>query len=147
MTVDVEILESILWNNGYHLFIGYTGDDIEKENSLIRDFLSRRVDGIIFVVGNYNGINKEIEKIVGKNFPLITVGRFKDLKTDFISTDYFKGGHKAAEHLYKKGYRKTAVLFWKQDNGNLSLEERKKGFLKFVEEREVEISKYYIEKG
>ena len=147
MTVDIETVESALWNNGYHLFIGYTKDDIKKESALIKDFLGRRVDGIIFVVGNENGVSREIKKIVGKNFPFIAIGRFKNLQTDFISTDYFKGGYMAAEHLYEKGYRKTAVLFWKQDDSNLGLEERKNGFLKFAEEKGVEVEQYYMEKG
>ncbi|MFN4227259.1 MAG: LacI family DNA-binding transcriptional regulator [Candidatus Ratteibacteria bacterium] len=145
ITVDIEILESILWKKSYHLFIGYTKNYIEKEEALIRDFLSRRVDGIIFVVGKEKGINKEIEKIINKNFPFITIGRFRDSKTDFISTDYFKGGYIAGKHLYEKGYEKFGILFGEKTE-DLPIEERKNGFLKFAQEKNLDIKEYYIKK-
>ncbi|MCM8802661.1 MAG: LacI family transcriptional regulator [Candidatus Omnitrophica bacterium] len=145
ITVDIELLETILWGKGYHLFIGYTRNDLQKEEGLIRDFLSRRVDGIIFVVGQEREINKEIEKIINKKYPFITVGRFRNLKTDFISTDYFKGGYIAGKHLYEKGYEKFGILFGEKTE-DLPIEERKKGFLKFVQEKNLNIKEYYIKK-
>ncbi|MCM8773079.1 MAG: LacI family transcriptional regulator [Candidatus Omnitrophica bacterium] len=148
ITIDIELLESILWDNGYHLFIGYTRNDPKKEEALIKDFLSRRVDGIIFVIGKERNKNKEIEKIINKNFPFITVGRFKNLKTDFISTDYFKGGYIAGKHLYEKGYEKLGILFGKDENSeDLTVKERKNGFLNFAKEKNLEVKEYYIEKG
>lgn len=148
VTIDIELLESILWEKGYHLFIGYTRNYIEKEEALIKDFLSRRVDGIIFVIGKEIGISKEIEKIINKNFPFITIGRFRNLETDFISTDYFKGGYIAGKHLYEKVYEKFGILFSKEENnGDLTVKDRKNGFLKFIKEKNLEVKEYYIEKG
>lgn len=125
--------------------MGYTRNYIEKEEALIKDFLSWRVDGIIFVVGNNDG-NKEIEKIVNRGFPFITIGRFKDLKTDFVSTDYFKGGYIAGEHLYRSGYRKLGFIFsYKDKKVDLAIEERKRGFLEFAKEKNLKVKEYYFE--
>lgn len=146
ITIDIELLETLLWNNSFHLFIGYTRNDLEKEEALIRDFLSRRVDGIIFVIGKEKGENKEIEKIINKNFPFITVGRFENLKTDFVSTDYFKGGYIAGKHLFEAGYERFGILFIEEDGKDLTVKERKYGFLNFAKEKNLEVKEYYIEK-
>lgn len=150
ITIDIELLESLLWEEGYHLFIGYTTNRLEKEEALIRDFLSRRVDGIIFVVGRETELqkNKEIEKIINnKTIPLITIGRFRNLKASFISTDYFKGGYIAGKHIYESGYEKLGVLFGKDEEMFLSVKDRKDGFLEFAKEKGLEVKEYYIEKG
>lgn len=117
-------------------------------SEVTKDFLSRRVDGIIFVIGKEIGISKEIEKIINKNFPFMTIGRFRNLTTDFISTDYFKGGYIAGKHLYEKVYEKFGILFSKEENnGDLTVKDRKNGFLKFIKEKNLEVKEYYIEKG
>jgi DNA-binding LacI/PurR family transcriptional regulator len=145
ITVDIELLESLLWEKGYHLFIGYTKNDLKKEEGLIKDFLSRRVDGIIFVIGKgKENKNNEIEKIINRGYPFITIGRFGNLRTDFITTDYYKGGCILAEHLYKMGYRNLGVVFGKNEKCDLSIEERKRGFLEYAKEKNLVVKEYYL---
>ncbi len=145
ITVDIELLESLLWEKGYHLFIGYTKNDLKKEECLIKDFLSRRVDGIIFVVGKEKeNKNNEIEKIIKRNYPFITIGRFGNLNTDFITTDYYKGGYILAEHLYQMGYRNLGVVFGKNEKSDLSIEERKRGFLEYARSKNLVVKEYYL---
>jgi len=143
MTVDIELLESLFWKKGYHLFIGYTKDDLKKEEGLIKVFLSRRVDGIIFIAGKEDK-NKEIEKIIKRGYPFLTIGRFRNLKTDFITTDYYRGGYLLAEHLYQMGYRNLGVVFYENKISYLSTEERKRGFLEYAKEKDLVVKEYYL---
>jgi LacI family transcriptional regulator len=143
--VDIEVLESLFWRKGYHLFIGYTKDDLKKEECLIKDFLSRRVDGIIFVASKENKNNNEIKKIIERNCPFITIGRFEEIKTDFITTDYYKGGYILAEHLYQMGYRNFGIVFSREEK--YSLRERKRGFLEYIREKNLFVKEYYLKKN
>jgi len=145
--VDIEVLESLFWRKGYHLFIGYTKDDLKKEECLIKDFLSRRVDGIIFVASKENKNNNEIKKIIERKYPFITIGRFEEIKTDFITTDYYKGGYILAEHLYQMGYRNFGIVFSREEKYSLSLRERKRGFLEYTREKNLFVKEYYLKKN
>ena len=145
ITLDVELLESLLWEQGYHLFIGYTKNDQKKEEDLIREFLSRRVDGIIFVIGKERqNKNKEIERIIDRQYPFVTVGRFRNLRTDFVTTDFYNGGYKLAEHLYEMGYRNFGLVLGEDERYHPSIEERKKGFLDFLKKKNLAAKEYHL---
>ena len=40
--VDIEVLESLFWRKGYHLFIGYTKDDLKKRRVSYKGFFKQK---------------------------------------------------------------------------------------------------------
>jgi len=64
------------------------------------------------------------------------------LFTKYLPTDHYKEGDILAEHLYKMGYRNLGIVFNKKSD--LSLEERKKGFLEYANEKNLVVKKYHL---
>lgn len=127
--VSIEVLENSLWTRGFHIFMGYSQNRLDKEEALIRDFVSRRVDGIIFIIGYDDGERREeIEYLMNVSYPLVTVDRFKRYDIDFVSMDNYKGGQLAAEHLFGLGHRDVLVI----KSGGASVEKRIRGFMDYA---------------
>lgn len=139
----IEIIESLAWDAGYHVFIGYSNNDTRKEEALLSDFMSRRVDGIVLVAGENNGTRPELENLVEKGFPLVIIGNllgYEDIDCPIVSTDYWYGGKIAAEYLNKLENKKVyyACAEFHKDNP------RVKGFASEAEKLGLDVSSCVI---
>ncbi len=123
---NIEVIEDIAWKNDYHVYIGYSQNDIDKEEDLLKDFVNRRVDGIILIVGREGENRKELQYIIDHAFPFVTIGRFQEYNVSSVSTDYYTGGRLAARHLSGLGFSRVGVMVMTSSWGVLS---RKAGFL------------------
>ncbi|MBD8069612.1 LacI family DNA-binding transcriptional regulator [Bacillus sp. PS06] len=91
--------------NNYKLLVCNSLDQSEKEAKYIRMLKENRVDGIIMCshtldVGEYTQIN----------FPIVTFDRIIANQFPYVSSDNFKGGEIATEHLIASGCKKLLHL-------------------------------------
>lgn len=112
MAVFVDAVERGAREHGCQLLIGYSHDEIAAEEKILHDFVSRRVDGIIFVPGCARGKRDELARIAANGFPLVLSGRFLSEFAGFDAVIYdgARGGALAAEHLLGLGHRYLGVL-------------------------------------
>jgi DNA-binding LacI/PurR family transcriptional regulator len=143
---NAEIIESLAWEEGYHVFIGYSHNNPEKENALLKDFVGRRVDGIILVVGRESNDMPELRYLLRNNYPLVTIGRFENYRCRFVTTDYYAGGQMAARHLLERGCKKLAFIGSSRVSNYLKYQ-RKAGFKDTVMEYGMQPEEFYILKG
>ena len=112
----MEITEAIhkrLRNNGYMMLLGATDDSPDLEKRYARDFISRRVDGIIVIdVSNENFgsgfFSREAEKR-----PIVLVHSNASLRNSGIREvflDQALGMRLALEHLWDLGHREVTFL-------------------------------------
>lgn len=128
--------DSVLYQQGFHLLIGQSLYDLDREKKLLERFQQREVDGIIMEPiydGNVDHTNKEIiQSMINAGIPVVFIDNFiPGIKTTTITLDDFKAGRQAAEYLGSRGHRKIA-LFYQEDY--YTKIQRKKGAESFLQE-------------
>lgn len=116
-------------------------DEYKKSNIIDRN----NFDGII-VVSQSKDDDKFIKEIVKKEIPIVIINRiFKKENLCNILSDDTTGAYEAVTYLIKKNIVKIALI-----EGNSNFESniyRKKGYLKALKEKNIEINEEYIIKG
>ncbi len=77
----------------------------EKEIEYFKMLKGNKVDGIIL-----GSRNMDISEAIKDNLPLVTIDRILGDNIPCISSDNYKGGMLATEHLIKKGCKKIALI-------------------------------------
>ncbi len=104
-------IESVAREKGYHVMVYLTHEDLMREESILRDFRSGRVDGVLISVSGGAESNSHIHDLCAKNIPLVFFDRVcEGIEAAKVLTDDFDSGYKATEHLISKGCRKVAFL-------------------------------------
>jgi LacI family transcriptional regulator len=104
-------IESVAREKGYHVMVYLTHEDLRREESILRDFRSGRVDGVLISVSGGAESNSHIHDLCAKNVPLVFFDRVcEDIEATKVLTDDFDSGYKATEHLIGKGCKKVAFL-------------------------------------
>ncbi|MDD3805907.1 MAG: LacI family DNA-binding transcriptional regulator [bacterium] len=127
MQENLEIIEDLTQQKGYRLFIGYTHMDIDREESLLTDFVNRYVDGIIIASVQSGPCESYLQQLIEKNYPLVSISRNVAFNPASVYTDYFKGGQLAAEYMMAQGHHKLAVFT--EDTGERYKASRTDGFV------------------
>lgn len=122
-------IESIAQGKNYHVLVYVTEESFSKECSILKDFRSGRVDGVLMSLASETSDLTHIEELKNENIPLVLFDRAVDeIKTTKIITDDFESSYKATEHLIKKGCKK---LFYLSISRHLSINNKRiEGFLK-----------------
>ncbi|MFH0962499.1 MAG: LacI family DNA-binding transcriptional regulator [Planctomycetota bacterium] len=100
-----------LWHEGFHLFIGDTRDDKEREIQYVEGFLARRVDGMIVDPVEPEGPNQHLARLARERFPLVLCKRVPGLKAHTVYVDYASGAREAYDFLTKKRGRTRIAFF------------------------------------
>ena len=111
--------DSVLYPQGFHLLLGQSLYDLEREKKLLRRFQRRKVDGIIMEPvydGRIQNSNAEIiGDILGQGIPVVFIDNsIPGMHTATITLDDYNAGMQAAEYLGRKGHRRIA-LFYQED--------------------------------
>ncbi len=136
---NAEIIESLAWDHKYHLFIGYSQNKVEKEEALLKDFASRRVDGMILMVGPDGNERPVMRALVGQGFPLVAIGTLSSVPMACVSTDYPAGGRLAADHLADLGHKRVAVVSMERKYPTIA--GRVKGFAEAARDRGMRVQR------
>jgi LacI family transcriptional regulator len=129
-------IEEVARENGYHVLIYLTHESFLREEAILREFRSGRVDGILISVSGETAQSGHIKAALAEGIPVMFFDRIcEDVETTHIITDDFESGYNAAKHLLDKGCKKIAYL---AVAANLSvISSRMKGYQKALAENNI----------
>lgn len=104
-------IESIAQSNGYHVLIYLTHESFEKEKSILMDFQSGRVDGVLLSVSAETVSTEHISNLQRNRVPIVVFDRICDeINTAKVSTDDYNACYAATQHLIDNGCKRIAFL-------------------------------------
>ena len=104
-------IKDVAEENGYSVAVFSSDKNIEKEIENIELLKDSDMEGaVIFPYwGRFNAL--QILKLKKKRFPFVLIDRyFRDIETDTVIVDNFKGAYKATKHLIDLGHRRIAHI-------------------------------------
>jgi len=98
---------------GYDVLLAYTMNLPEREETCVRRFLSRRVDGLfispVYRLGSEARIYREL---LDRQTPTVVLGHLAPFCSQFVNveTDDLLGGYSLTQHLLQLGHKRIAFL-------------------------------------
>lgn len=109
--IAINGIESVVKEKGYHVLICLTHESFENEKTILREFGSGRVDGVLMSVSSETTSCGHISDLIDKEVPVVFFDRVLDeVDTDKVVTNDFDSGYTATRHLIEKGCKKIAFL-------------------------------------
>jgi len=104
-------VEDIAQKAGYSTLLCNSDNQREKEEHYLELLLSKRVDGILLTMAP-GRLTPWLQRMLAEiKVPIVLVMRTsKDLKTDAVLTDDYKGAFEAVTHLARIGHRRIALV-------------------------------------
>jgi LacI family transcriptional regulator len=104
-------IELVAQQKGYHVLIYLTYESLLKEEAIIKDFTSGRVDGVLMSISSETNNSVHIHDLQSKGIPLVFFDRVcEEMHTAKIVTDDFESGYKATKHLIDCGCKNIMLL-------------------------------------
>jgi len=104
-------IESVAHDKGYHVLIYLTHESFEREEAILKEFQSGRVDGILISVSGETSSSDHIKEVIAAGMPLVFFDRVcEDVETARIVTDDFESSYNATRHLLDAGCKRIAYL-------------------------------------
>ncbi|MDF2188245.1 LacI family DNA-binding transcriptional regulator [Paraflavitalea sp. CAU 1676] len=104
-------IESIAREKGYHVLIYLTHEQMEREQAILSDFQSGRVDGVLISISNETTNDEHIIDMMQRGIPVVFFDRVcEETATTRITTNDRESGQLAAQHLIDQGCRNIAYL-------------------------------------
>lgn len=140
-------IEEVLSKNGYDILLLSTNNEKEKEKEQLKKLLEYDIVGAIIepTASALDNTNIEYYKEISRNnipYLMINAAYDKD-EQSYVAIDDEKGGYKVCKYLIELGHKKIAGLFKEDDMQGI---ERKKGYLKALEENNIEVDSTSIGK-
>ncbi len=136
-------IEEIAQQNGYHVLIYITHENINKEIDFVSNLLSGRVDGVIMSLsGDTTKIN-HIHKLLENSIPTVFFDRIcEQASTVKVTTNDFESGYLASKHLIEHGCTKICYLGY---TNALSISiHRLNGYLEALRNSDIDPNDEYI---
>jgi ribose transport system substrate-binding protein len=106
-------------------------DDRDAQISVVEDFISRKVSGIVLAPLDDAALRVPVANAVRSGIPVVIFD--SDLQSQdyvsFVATDNFKGGQLAGQELARRLGGKGKVVMLRYQEGSASTMNREKGFL------------------
>lgn len=104
-------IESIAIAKNYHVLLYLTHESLQREEVILKEFQSGRVDGILMSISAETSSAHHIQSLISKEMPVVLFDRIDDgVETTKITTDDYESGYKAADHLIKSGCKRICFL-------------------------------------
>jgi LacI family transcriptional regulator len=104
-------IESVAHDKGYHVLIYLTHESFGREEAILKEFQSGRVDGILISVSGETSSSDHIKEVIAAGMPLVFFDRVcEDVETAKIVTDDFESSYNATQHLINSGCKRIAYL-------------------------------------
>ncbi|PKQ27379.1 MAG: LacI family transcriptional regulator [Actinobacteria bacterium HGW-Actinobacteria-4] len=102
-------VEEVLYPQGYSVLAASLDDDAEREQRLVREFLRRRVDGLILTT--ISAEQTYLLPELSRGLPVVFVDREPcGVTADAVVGDNAGGAREATAHLIAHGHRRIACL-------------------------------------
>lgn len=131
-------IESVAQDKGYHVLIYLTHESFAREEAILSEFKSGRVDGILISVSAETIDSTHIKEVIASGKPLVFFDRIcEDVETARIITDDMESSYTATTRLIEKGCEKIAYLY---TSLNLSINKKRlEGYKKALADQGREI--------
>ena len=104
-------IESITGKESYHSLIYLTHDSYEREVSILNEFTSGRVDGVLISVASNTHDTTHISKLQQAGIPIIFFDRdCEQIHTASIKTDDYNSAYNATCHLIERGCKNISLI-------------------------------------
>ena len=104
-------IESVAHDKGYHVLIYLTHESFRREEAILREFQSGRVDGILISVSGETSSSDHIRELIAAGTPLVFFDRVcEDVETHKVITDDFESSYNATSYMLNTGCKKIAFL-------------------------------------
>ncbi len=104
-------IESIAQQKGYHVLIYLTHENYLKQEAILKDFQSGRVDGVLMSTTAETVDHCHVQDLQASGIPIVFFDRVcEEIETAKITTNDFECGYIAGEHLIQQGCKKIAFL-------------------------------------
>lgn len=102
-------MESLFFDEGYHLIICSTDDDPAKEQSMLYSLQRHQIDGLIVSTNGRN--DGTLRQIRDQGVPLVLFDRFQSgLDVDYVLENNGQSAYLCVRHLTGQGHRRIAVV-------------------------------------
>ncbi|UOQ59520.1 LacI family DNA-binding transcriptional regulator [Leucobacter rhizosphaerae] len=116
-------LDAVLASKGYHLFIGSTDYDADREEELIRAFLGRRPDGIIVVGTEHTPAARAM--LAGAKVPVVETWSWTDEPIDsLVGFSNREAITAVVDYVHSRGYRHPTFAGWLTGSDSRALDRR-----------------------
>ncbi|MCI0920695.1 LacI family DNA-binding transcriptional regulator [Sphingobacterium rhinopitheci] len=110
-TQIIQGVETIAKENGYHVLIFVTDDDLDKEREFVTSISNGRVDGVLMSVTGEGKDHSYLHNIDFKKMPIVFFDRvYDDVLLPRIITDDYQSSFDATAHLINEGCQRIAYL-------------------------------------
>ncbi|MES2330580.1 MAG: LacI family DNA-binding transcriptional regulator [Bacteroidota bacterium] len=104
-------IEAIAEEKGYHVLIYLTHESLSREQAILKDFQSGRVDGVLMSLTAETANYQHISELHDRDIPLVFFDRVcEEVDTAKITTNDFESSYKATQHLIECGCKRIALL-------------------------------------
>jgi LacI family transcriptional regulator len=96
-------------SRGWNVILGNTDEDLQREESLVRTLVERKIDGLVLCpVG---GPHDYLVRYLERGLPVVAVNReVPGLAVPAVTADNRLGAYEAARHLLAKGFQPLALI-------------------------------------
>jgi len=96
--------------HGYHVLVGSSDFDLDRESALLDSFTARTVDAVALL--SARGGTPAMEKLIKTSLPLVFVDSqpTADVKAPVIRTDNLTAAHDAVRYLIELGHQDLAMI-------------------------------------
>jgi LacI family transcriptional regulator len=116
-------IEAVAQEKGYHVLIYLTHESFPKEEAILKDFQSGRVDGILMSVSGETSNSNHVSEVIAAGIPVVFFDRIcEDVETARVVTDDCESCYKATCHLIQKGCKRIAYAY---TSSNLSINNKR----------------------
>ncbi|MEX6686871.1 LacI family DNA-binding transcriptional regulator [Danxiaibacter flavus] len=104
-------IETVAQDKGYHVLVYLTHELSYKECSILNDFKSGRVDGVLISVSRETTENHHVNELQANGIPVVFFDRvLPEINTAKVVTNDFEAARIATKHLIEKGCHRIAYL-------------------------------------
>jgi len=104
-------IDAVAEEKGYHVLVYLTHENYSREQAILKDFQSGRVDGVLMSLTAETAGYQHIYDLCSKEIPLVFFDRvYEGINTAKVITDDLECGYKATRHLIDCGCKRIALL-------------------------------------
>jgi LacI family transcriptional regulator len=104
-------IESIAHDKGYHTMVYLTHEDIQREQSIVREFRNGRVDGVLMSIVANDEKYEHLSELYANNVPLVFFDRVcENIETASVVTNDYESAYSATKHLIDQGCTRIVFL-------------------------------------
>jgi len=136
-------IEAVAAEKGYHVMIYLTHESFEKEKTILKDFESGRVDGVLLSVSRETTQSTHVTDLMKKGVPLVFFDRvINEIATTKITTNDYDMAYLATTHLLKKGCQQ--ILFLSFSNLLSISNKRLEGYKNALQAKGIKVNNHNI---